>query len=257
MCYETAQLTYRIYKEAKRLDASKEEIVELYDKYKKLGDNAIDYYHSNGFSHPELISFTRENGNLNIKLRTWGLIPHWVKEEEKAEQLMDLTLLSRAESMMEKPSFRDAVKKTRCILPLDGFYEYFHKNGKSYPHFIRNKNKQRLFVGGLTSKWLNSQSGQTVESFSIVTTKANNFMSKIHNNPKLKEPRMPLILSDEDSVKWLNDDQDIENLLTPNSSVDLESWTVNRLKGRDYVGNKLEVQKEREYPELIDPLELF
>lgn len=257
MCYETAQLTYRIYKEAKRLNASEQEIEALYEKYKKMGNDPMNLYHVNGFSHPKMLSFTKENDELDIKQRTWGLIPHWVKDNLKAKDIMDSTLLSRAESMSDKPSFREAVSKTRCIIPLDGFYEHFHKNGKSYPHFIKSRDNHRLFVGGLTSKWLDNSTGELIETFSIVTTKANEFMSRIHNNPKLKESRMPLILNDENSVKWLDDNEKVECLAMPNHSVELESWTVNRLKGKNYVGNIKEVQNKREYEELIDPLELF
>lgn len=257
MCYETAQLAYKIYKEAKRLNASDEEVEELHDKWKKLKGDAASYYHVSGFDHPKLTSFTRENGQLEVNQRTWGLIPHWVKDEEFANSLWNRTLLSRAESMHEKPSFRDALTKNRCIVPLDGFYEHFHKNGKTFPHFIQSQDSKRLFVGGLTSKWLNKETGVLMETLSLVTTKANDVMAKIHNNPKLKEGRMPLILSDDDASIWLNDNADITRMLIPNTSVPLKSWTVNRLKGKNYVGNVIEVQKERVYVELNDPLTLF
>ena len=257
MCYETAQLAYQIYKEAKRLNASEEEVGELRDKWKKLNADATDFYHVSGFSHPRLTSFTRKNDLLEVKQRVWGLIPHWVKDKEFANNLWDRTLLSRAESMHEKPSFRDAAVKNRCIVPLDGFYEHFHKNGKTYPHFIQGKENKRLFVGGLSSQWLNKETGELIETLSLVTTKANDFMSKIHNNPKLKEARMPLILSDENANKWLDDDSNISDLLVPNTSEALKSWTVNKLKGKNYVGNVLEVQKKREYVELNDALTLF
>ena len=257
MCYETAQLVFKIYKEAKRLNASKEEVDELREKWKRLKGDVTDHYHVSGFSHPPLTAFTRENGQLEVKQRIWGLIPHWVKDEEFVNNLWDKTLLSRAESMHEKPSFRNAVVKNRCIVPLDGFYEHFHKNGKTYPHFIKSTSDKRLFVGGLTSQLLNKETGEIVETLSLITTKANEFMSKIHNNPKLKEARMPLILSDENASKWLEDNSNISDLLVPNASEPLKSWTVNKLKGKSYVGNVLEVQKKREYVELNDDLTLF
>lgn len=257
MCYETAQLAYNIYKEAKRLNASEEEVNELRDKWKRLKGFSSDFYHVSGFSHPKLLSFSKENGKLDVKPRVWGLIPHWTKNETQAKDIWNKTLLSRAESISEKPAFRDSVKRTRCVVPIDGFYEHFHKNGKTYPHFIKGTDDKRLFVGGLTSKWLNPESGESVETLCLVTTKANEFMSKIHNNPKLKESRMPLILEDKDAVKWLDDNEPIEELLKPNAIRPLKSWTVERLKGKRYVGNCIEVQNKKEYVELIDPLELF
>ncbi len=257
MCYDTAQLAYRIYKDAKRLNASDDEIKSLYDKWKKLKGEEVNYYHVNGFDHPKLLCFTMKDGSLDLNFRVWGLIPHWIQDEERAREIWNGTLLSRAESMNEKSAFKDAVKSKRCIVPLDGFYEHFHKNGKTYPHFIKSQNDERLFIGGLTSEWLNTSTGDLIETLCLVTTKANDFMARIHNNPKLKEGRMPFILEEENAIKWLDDNQCVDDLVKTNNVIQLKSWTVNKIRGKSYIGNKLEVQDKREYVELIDPLELF
>ena len=218
MCYETAQLVYNIYKEAKRSGASEEEILELRTKWERLKNGGLKFYHVSGFTHPKLAAFSSKEGHLDVDYYNWGLIPHWVKDEMQAKQLWDKTLNARGETIFEKPSFRDAARKSRCILPLDGFYEHPHKAGKTFPYFIRRLDKQPLLVGGLVSEWVNEGTGEILKTTSIVTTQANPLMKDIHNNPKLKEARMPLVLRDEDARRWLEgNEQEAMKLIKPSN----------------------------------------
>ena len=259
MCYDTAQLAYRIYKEAIRLKASPDEIEELRKRWKKLaGDDEPDVFHASGYQHPKLAVFESEGGKIQIDQQTWGLIPHWVKDEQSAKEIWNRTLNARGETIFEKPSFRDASKSNRVIIPLDGFFEHHHKHGKAFPYFIQSTNKERLLVGGISSDWLNKVTGEIMRTFSIVTTKGNELMSEIHNNPKLKEPRMPLILNEKGIEQWLNGNQeDATELIRPNAEVELEAHTVSRLRGKDYKGNVPEVQEEFNYEELNEQGSLF
>lgn len=258
MCYDAAQLAFRVYKEAVRLNASKEEIDRLREKWEKLEEAHSNYYHVNGFQHPKLLAYFLDDdkGGLTIDQFYWGLIPHWVKDEEQAEKIWNSTINARLETLDSKPSFRDAYKKHRCLIPLQGFFEYHHKHNKSFPYFIREKNIEVMFVAGVFDEWVNEFTGEIVKSMSLVTTKANKDMSIIHNNPKLEEPRMPFILPDHLARTWLDDPDTVLNNYD-RESLQLDYWTVPKLRGKQYPGNTEETWKECHYQELDDQQELF
>ncbi len=259
MCYDTAQLAYRIYRDAVRTQADPEEIKDLFLKWQELEkNNPVQHFHASGFNHPKLVAFDRKEGKLNVDLHDWGLIPHWVKSEDQAREIWDKTLNARGETIFEKPSFKEAAEQSRVIIPLDGFYEHHHKHGRTFPHFISREDGESFLVGGIRSEWLNTVTGELLSTVSIVTTKANDLMSEIHNNPKLKEPRMPLLLNDQDSETWLSGSQsEVQSLIKPNTEQALKSHTVRRLRGKDYVGNSEEVMEEYHYPDLNEQTSLF
>ena len=257
MCYEASQLAEKIYREAVRIGASKEEVERLKLKWKSLKEIHKNHYHSNAFSHEKFAVFTFKE-KLDLELCHWGLIPGWTKSEKQAREICNKTINARGETLFEKPSFRKAATESRCILPLNGFYEYHHKNGKTFPYFIQTHTKKRLMLGGIKETWLNKSSGELIDTFSIVTTKGNDVLEKIHNNPKLKEARMPLLLEDQDAKSWLtNSAQEARKLIVPNVTSILNSHTVQRLKGREYLGNIPEVQSIFTYNELLDSPSLF
>jgi len=257
MCYEASQLAYRIYKDAIRLKASPEEVAYLKEKWEQLKEGHQALYHASGHAHPTFTVFIEKDKTLELELCTWGLIPHWVKDEEQAKDLWNKTLNARGESLLEKPSFKQAAENGRCVIPLDGFFEHHHKNGKTFPHFIKHKDQRSLFVAGLRSNWINPVTGEESNTCTIVTTKGNELMSHIHNNPKLNEPRMPLVLDDVSARDWLHADTSIQELIQPYDKEELSAWTVKRLRGKMYVGNTEEAHKEHHYDEMNDPLTLF
>jgi putative SOS response-associated peptidase YedK len=181
-----------------------------------------------------------------------------VKDESQAKEIWNKTLNARGETIFEKPSFRDSAKKSRCVIPLDGFYEHHHKGGKTFPYYIQRKDKESLLVGGLTSEWVNEVTGEIIKSMTILTTPGNELMKEIHNNPKLKEARMPFLLEDKDARLWLEgEENEVKGLIKPNLDQKLEAHTVRRLRGSNYVGNCQEAQEEFDYDELIEPPTLF
>ena len=121
----------------------------------------------------------------------WGLIPFWAKEKSIGMRAIN----ARAESVAEKPMFREAYQKRRCLVPASGFYEW-RKNGKGkIPYYFSPKNEEEpLVFAGLWENWNNGN--ETLRSFTIITTAANDFMKPIHD-------RMPLILKPEFWQKWL------------------------------------------------------
>ena len=117
-----------------------------------------------------------------------------------------------------------------------------------------------MTVAGLWSEWLDKETGELVNSFTIVTTKANSLLKSIHNNPKLSESRMPVILEENDIETWLSpirSEEDLSNikaLIKPWVGEELIAHTVRRLRGKEAVGNVPEATKEHHYPELAGSL---
>ena len=190
-----------------------------------------DYYHVSGFAHPKLgIEMNKEITSSN-----WGLIPHWIKNESDALYIRSKTLNARIETIHEKPSFRDA-QLNRGILHVDGFFEFKYENNKNLPHYIYQD--YPIGLGIIISEWNNTKTGEVLSTFSIVTKKASNILKKIHNNPKLKEPRSPLFIDLNNQEKWLydNDHNHLENV-SGEIERTLKFHEVNKLSGKSYVGN--------------------
>ncbi len=188
---------------------------------------------------------------------SWGLIPRWVNTALEAKQLAQKTLNARGETIFEKPSFREAAKQRRIVLPLDGFFEHHHKKGKKIPHFIQAADGRRLMVAAIASEWLNTDS-KTIKTLSIVTCTANKTMAYIHNNPKLNGPRMPLLLDDDQLVQWLTAAPNLaQEIIKPNQNIALSYFPVRPLRGKLYKGNYPTIQQKYVYPETYNPPSLF
>lgn len=252
MCYDIKVSFEAQLKRAKQSGdwVAVEEIMERLIPYTDL-----PIHHMSGFNHPEILIYTDEDPSFPI-VATWGLIPDWVYDEEQKENIWKKTLNARGETIFEKKSFKKSAKQRRCLIYIDGFYEHHHYNGKTYPFYIYNKNKEPLTLAGLWNEWTKPTGGK-FNSFSIVTTKANKLLAKIHNNPKLDEPRMPLILNVNQEKQWLkkiNNEEDeiqIKKLITPFSDDLLDKYTVPKLRGKNYLGNVEEINLEFIYDELI------
>ena len=154
------------------------------------------YYFVSGFDHPYLPVITSEG----IDLLEWGLIPSWVKDVKAAKELQSKTLNAVGETAFEKPAFKDSIIRQRCLVPVNGFFEWRDFNKVKYPHFIRTKSNDIFSIGGIFNKWVDKSSGEIRTTFSILTTPANPMMEKIHNLKK----RMPLIIAPEDETLWIN-----------------------------------------------------
>lgn len=253
MCYNKSYLTKRLEKLAKRYGHDEGEVKFIHEQLQKMGMGPV--YHASGFDHPEvpvIISTSKQ-----IQLYTWGLIPNWVKSAVEAVTISNRTINARAESMFEKPAFRESARERRCLVLVDGFFEHHHKNGKTFPYHIRLKQDEPMALAGLWDEWVDKGSGLVRRTYTIVTTRANPLMARIHNNPKASEgPRMPLILPKAMEHDWLTPIHDqadrelIESLTQPYAESELESFTVRRLTGKEAVGNTPEALQPHRYPEL-------
>jgi putative SOS response-associated peptidase YedK len=135
-----------------------------------------------------------------VRLMTWGLIPYWVKDEESAKSIRMKTFNARSETLDEKPSFRNPLRTKRCMVLVNGFYEWQHIGKEKIPYFIRLKEDIPFALAGLYDNWLNKITGELINTFTIITTPANPMMEIIHNTKK----RMPAILSPSGEKEWLN-----------------------------------------------------
>lgn len=252
MCYDIKASYEAQLKRAKRKGdlVAVEEIME-----RLIPMTDLPLHHASGFSHPELLIYTDESPEFPT-IATWGLVPHWVKNKEQQKKFWNNTLNARGETIFEKPSFRESAKNHRCIIYVDGFYEHHHFNKKTYPFFIQRKDNEPMALAGLWSKWTNPENGSSMNTFSIVTTVGNALMTKIHNNPKINGPRMPLILPDGLEDKWLHriddelDKKIIQELIQSYPEEELKSHTVSKLRGKEYRGNVEGISTEVIYEEL-------
>ena len=209
------------------------------------------FYHASGFSAPFLPVIPNEDIRA-IELFQWGLVPFWTKDERSANTIRSRTLNARAETVFEKPSFRHSILKKRCLVLVDGFYEWHEENNKKYPYYIRLRNHNAFALAGIWDSWFNGVTGETRRTFSIITTRANSLMERIHNTRK----RMPVILRREDEQRWLTSEmaaKTIASLLRPYDGNEMDAYTVSPLIARRGQNtNTPEVMQSSKYKELDD-----
>jgi putative SOS response-associated peptidase YedK len=252
MCYDIKASLETQLKRARHY-GNEQAIEEIIEKLAPLSD--LPLYHVSGFNHPKLFIYP-DNSPYKPTLATWGLVPFWVKDKAQLKKLWNNTLNARGETIFEKPSFRNSAKNKRCIIYVDGFYEHYHFKGKTFPFYVNRKDNEPMALAGLWSDWLDEETGELINTFSIVTTTGNSMMTKIHNNPKSAGPRMPVILPDDLADKWLEpvaDDLDIKSikeLIQSYPEEELKAHTVSRLRGKEYPGNVEGITKEVDYAEL-------
>ncbi|CAM4038357.1 SOS response-associated peptidase [Gillisia limnaea] len=153
-----------------------------------------------------------------IQLYNWGLIPFWANDDK----IKKMTLNAKIETVTEKPAFRNSVKN-RCLIIANGYYEWqwLDTKGKEKQKYLITTKDQEIFAfAGIYSSWKNMQTNELINSYSILTTQANELMSRIHNNKK----RMPVVLKKKDRNKWLSGGE-VENFTFP-YDVELEAVEV-------------------------------
>jgi len=244
MCYDIKTSLEKQLKKA-LIDGKINDFKKITEKLRTFSKDEITLYHASGFDHPQMFIYTQDNLKTPT-LATWGLIPEWSIDKES---IWNKTLNARGESIFKKPSFRDSAVRKRCIIFLEGFYEHHHKAGKVFPYFIQMKDKDLFAVAGLWSEWIN-ELGEVLKTFSIVTTSANVLMAEIHNNPKLSEPRMPLILEEKEQQLWLNKELNqnaVANLMKPLEEGFLVAHTVAPIRGSQIIGNLPNATDEYKY----------
>lgn len=147
-----------------------------------------EQYRVNAFTFPDYPIITADPEVQSFK---WGLIPFWVKDKKQADEIKRMTLNARADTIFQKPSFRDPIIKKRCIVPSTGYFEWRHEGDKKIPYYIYVKDESIFSMAGVYDSWLDKSTGEIVNTFSIIITDANPLTAYIHNT----KHRMPAILS--------------------------------------------------------------
>ena len=158
----------------------------------------------------------KQDGIRRLETRQWGLIPFWSKTPKPI-------INARSETASEKPAFRQAFKKRRCLIPASGFFEWTKEDGKKQPYFIFLKDKSSMAFAGLWEEW-SAPDGKIVKTCAILTVEANSFLQFIHH-------RMPVIFKPANGMNWLDLDRtesSLKNLLIPIDSEYMEAWKVTR-----------------------------
>ena len=142
----------------------------------------------------EILAVREGADGREVSFLKWGLIPSWSKDASIGARLIN----ARSETVTEKPSFRQAFKERRCIIPADGFYEWQRTDGKKQPFFFKMRDEQPFGLAGLWERW-EGQRGEAINSCIILTTVANGVLRPVHD-------RMPVILHRDDYEMWLDSD---------------------------------------------------
>ncbi|MGB9031306.1 MAG: SOS response-associated peptidase [Acidobacteriaceae bacterium] len=167
----------------------------------------------------------RDSGERALRSMQWGLIPYWI---EDPKQLGVSTINAKAETLMSKPMWRVPFSKRRCLVPADGFYEWEKTGTKmKQPWAFALGSGELLAFAGLWERWKSPDRKTELETFSIITTEANELTAPMHD-------RMPVILMPRDYERWLHRDDQGQppiDLLRPLDAALMQAWRVDAAVG--------------------------
>jgi len=156
-----------------------------------------------------------EDGRELAMLR-WGLVPFWAKDPSIGNRMIN----ARAETVAEKPSYRAAYRHRRCLVLADGFYEWHTEGGVKSPYYISAADGEPFAFAALWENWQSKVSDESIQSTTLITTAANEFMSTLHH-------RMPVVLRSETADRWLAGDDDLIEFAVSHGP-ELCAWAVDR-----------------------------
>jgi putative SOS response-associated peptidase YedK len=184
-----------------------------------------------------VIRRNHRTGEVSLDALRWGLIPNWCNDQQGGRKPIN----AKCESVHTLPTFRDAYRSRRCIIPVDGFFEWMAIKGQKakQPYAIAMKDGRPFGLGGIWENWKDPASGEWIRTFAIITTDANELVANIHD-------RMPLILTPSDYERWLSDLPDPRELMRPFPPSPMWMWPVS-----------IRVNKpDNDDPGIVEPLEL-
>jgi putative SOS response-associated peptidase YedK len=187
----------------------------------------------------EILTIIKDDNENKLERFHWGLVPFWAKDVSVGSRMIN----ARAETVASKPSFRNAFKKRRCLIPASGFYEWKGEKGHKQPYYIIIPTDEPFAFAGLWETWTDKDDDSIYKSCTIITTSASKSIVELHN-------RMPVILNPEVYEKWLNAEiqkpKELESILKDGSINEMKyhpvSKLVNSVKNND--------------PNCIKPIEL-
>lgn len=185
-----------------------------------------------------VVRATRENDGRELRLMRWGLIPFWAKDTAVGNRMIN----ARSETVAEKPAFKSPLLRSRCLVLADGFFEWRKVQGGKQPYYIHLKENRPFTIAGLWDRWASGPEGP-VESFTILTTEANEKVASLHD-------RMPVILAGEARDVWLNrsvdDTQALVSLLRSVGDDQIDFTPVSKIVN----------SPANDVPECVRPIEL-
>lgn len=165
-----------------------------------------------------VVRYNSESGERCLDIVKWGLIPSWAADPRVGAKLIN----ARAETVADKPSFRDSFNRRRCLIPADAFYEWRQGGRPKQPYAITRKHGGLLVFAGLWSNW-RDPAGQWIRTAVVITTTANDVISVLHD-------RMPAVLGEKDWATWLGETpappDELQSLLKPLPSHEIEIYPV-------------------------------
>jgi putative SOS response-associated peptidase YedK len=198
-----------------------------------LGNEELPPSYNVAPTDPVTIVLERK-GIRRLKVVRWGLVPSWAKDAQGAARLIN----ARSESITDKPAFRSAYARRRCLVPADGYYEWKNDGGRKQPWFLTARDRRPLAMAGLYEVWA-APDGERRWTCTIITTSAPDELGEIHD-------RTPLLVSPADWARWLDPEvpDPGQALLVPGVPGVLDAWPVSPA-----VGNV-----KNNGPELVEPL---
>lgn len=168
----------------------------------------------------DVLAIIETDGVRKANQFRWGLIPFWAKDHTIGNKLIN----ARAETLDEKPSFKHLMKRKRCLIVTNGFYEWKKEDGKKQPYFIQMESNEPFVFAGLWDTW--HQHDESIHTCTIITTTPNDLMKSMHH-------RMPVILDEEREKFWLDnnisDSTYLKSLLTPYVESQMKAFPVSMM----------------------------
>ena len=170
------------------------------------------------------VAVVPNNGENRMEYFRWGLIPSWAKDPKIGNRMIN----ARSETLAEKPSFRTAFKRRRCLVLADGYYEWRAEGGRGpkTPYYIRMESEKPFAFAGLWESWRQAGEDTSLQSCTIITCQPNGMLERIHH-------RMPVILEQEEYDVWLNPEEQapaqLNHLLQPYVAEEMTAYPVTRL----------------------------
>lgn len=243
------------------VDISRSKHIKLKNISKKVDELEVNLNKplASGFDYPlwPVIKPVADGKDITFEMMHWEFIPSYIKTMDGLihfrkgginpstgkKDFPHNTLNAIGEEVLNKPTYKDAALKRRCLVLVSGFYEWRHftpQGGKdtAYPYYINLKEKEYFFMAGIYNPWIDQQSGEIIDSFAILTTAANSLMEQVHN----KKKRMPVILPDEEASEWIQNDLPIEKI----SSLAKYVIATSDLQAKTIVKNFRQVAEPRE-----------
>jgi putative SOS response-associated peptidase YedK len=181
-----------------------------------------------------VIRRNHQTGEVSLDPLRWGLIPYWCNDPKGGRKPIN----AKCETVRDLPTFRDAYRKRRCIVPVDGFFEWKAIKGQGETA-LRHCNERRYAVriAGIWENWKEPVSGEWIRTFAIITTDANELVAEIHD-------RMPVILAPSDYARWLSEEQDPRDLMRPFPADLMRMWPISTRVNKP----------ENDDPSIVEPI---